>query len=357
MSHRFAASLGAIPAVIAVVSLAPVSLAGQAPSTAASKAKAPAKTTAAANTAAAKPYTVPRTPWGDPDLQGIWNNATSTPLQRPEKFAGKAVLAEDEAEQLEEELARDQNRDNRDGGPEAQVIAGYNEFWMDARRLEFLKDRRSSLIVDPPDGRIPALVPPTPEVAKIRAARAEANARVAAGIPNDPEDFGLAVRCIVRNDAPPHLSALYNNDFQIYQSPGYVAIQPEMIHSARIIPLDGRPHLGNTLRQWQGDARGHWEGSTLVLETTNFRKDEGATYRNANPDTFRLVERFTRVGPDRIDYQFTVSDPTTWTRPWTAMIPWKKADGEIYEYACREGDLDIRHLLQMARKREKAGEK
>jgi hypothetical protein len=345
--------MGALAVVVAATS---PPIAGQAP-TAATKARTPAKTTSAANTAAAKPYTVPRTPWGDPDLRGIWNNATSTPLQRPKEFGDKTVLAEDEAEQVEEELARTQNRDNRDGGAEAQVIQGYNEFWMDGRRLEIVKDRRTSLIVDPPDGRMPPRLSPTPEETTIRAARAEANARVAAGIPNDPEDFGLGVRCVVRNDLPPHLSALYNNNFQIYQSPGYVVIQSEMIHSARIIPTDGRPHLGKTLRQWQGDARGHWEGNVLVVETTNFRKDEGATYQNANPDSFRLVERFTRVGAGRIDYEFTVSDPATWARPWTARIPWKTADGEIYEYACREGDADIFHLLQMARGLEKAGEK
>jgi hypothetical protein len=354
MSRRFLSSMGALAVVVAVMSLVASGQGAQAP-TAAAKAKAPAKTTAESR-AAAKPYAVPHTSWGDPDLQGIWNNATSTPLQRPERFGDKAVLAEDEAEQVEEELAKTQNRDNRAGGPEAQVIAGYNEFWMDARRLELLKDRRTSLIVDPPDGRMPPRLPPTPEVAKIRAARAEAQARVNAGLPNDPEDFSVDVRCITRNDRPPHLSALYNNDFQIYQSPGYVAIQSEMIHSARIVPLDGRPHLANAIRQWQGDTRGHWEGATLVLETTNFRKEEGATYQNANPDSLMIVERFTRVDAGRIDYEFTISDPATWARPWTAMIPWKKADGEIYEYGCREGDLDIFHLLQMARKRDKGGD-
>ena len=351
MSRRFLISLGAL----GVMSLPAVCLAGQTPATAA-KAKAPAKTTTTANTAPAKPYTMPRTAWGDPDSAGNLEQRHQHPLQRPERFGDKSVLAEDEAEQVEEELAKTQNRDNRSGGPEAQVIAGYNEFWMDSRRLELLKDRRTSLIVDPPDGRMPPRLPPTPEVAKIRAARAEAQARVNAGIPNDPEDFSVDVRCITRNDRPPHLSALYNNDFQIYQSPGYVAIQSEMIHSARIIPLDGRPHLTQAIRQWQGDTRGHWEGATLVLETTNFRKEEGATYQNANPDSLKIVERFTRVDADKIDYEFTIADPATWARPWTARIPWKKADGEIYEYACREGDLDIFHLLQMARKREKAGE-
>ena len=348
MRHRFVALLGAVTSVIAVVWLAPVSVAGQSP-TAVARAKAPVNTTAAASA-----YIPPKTPWGDPDLQGIWNNSTGTPLQRPEKFGDRTVLEEAEAEQFEEELAKTQNRDNRDGGAEAQVIQGYNDFWTDPRRRELLKDRRSSLIVDPPDGRIPPLVPPTSEVVKIRAARAEAAVRVAAGRPDDPEDFGLGMRCIVRNDLPPHLSGLYNNNFQIYQSPGYVTIQAEMIHSARIIPVDGRPRPGKDLRQWQGVARGHWQGNTLVVETSNFRKDVGATYRNADPDSFTLVERFTRVGADRIDYEFTVSDPATWTKPWTARVPWKPADGEIYEYACREGDFDIRHLLQMARKLEKA---
>ena len=360
MNHRFVA-LSAAAAVIAVVALVPVSVGGQAPPAstkpaAPAKTATPAKSAAPVNTAAAKPYTVPRTTWGDPDLQGIWNNATSTPLQRPERFGDKSVLADEEAEQFEEELARNQNRDNRDGGPEAQVIAGYNEFWMDSRRLELLKDHRTSLIVDPPDGRIPPRLPPTPEAERARAARAAAQARVNAGMPNDPEDFSVDVRCITRNDRPPHLNALYNNDFQIYQSPGYVAIQAEMIHSARVIPLDGRPHLTNAIRAWQGDTRGHWEGATLVLETTNFKKEEGATYQNANPDSLKIIERFTRLDADHIDYEFTVSDPATWARPWTARIPWKKADGEIYEYACHEGDYDILHLLKMARKMEKAGE-
>jgi hypothetical protein len=338
MSQQFLVSMGALALV----------LNGMTP-TAEAQAKPPPKTTAAA-----KAYAPPKTAWGDPDLEGIWNVSTGTPLQRPEKFGDKAVLAEDEAEQVEEELGKTQNRDNRDGGAEAQVIQGYNDFWTDPRRRELLKDRRSSLIVDPPNGRIPPLVPQTPEVAKVRAARAAANVRVDTGRPNDPEDFGLAMRCVVRNDRPPHLGGLYNNNFQIYQSPGYVVIQAEMIHSARIIPVDGRPRLGKDLRQWQGDARGHWEGATLVVETSNFRKDEGAVYQNANAESFRLVERFTRAGADRIDYEFTVSDPATWTRPWTARVAWKPADGQIYEYACREGDLDIFHLLQMARTLEKA---
>src|SRR5207249_9401918 len=177
------------------------------------------------------------------------------------------------------------------------------------------KDRRTSVIVDPPDGRIRPRIAPTPEAAKIRAARAEADARFVAGLPDDVEDFSLPVRCIIRTDSPPYLPTIYNNDFQIFQSPGYVVISPEMIHSARIIPLDGRPHIGKNLHQWLGDSRGHWEGNTLVVETTNFRTDDGVIFQNANPDTFRITERFSRVDAKTLNYEFTVEDPKTWTRP------------------------------------------
>jgi hypothetical protein len=331
------------------MSLPAVSVAGQAP--------APAAKTAAAKPAA-KPYTQPKTPWGDPDLQGIWNDATSTPLQRPARLGEKGVLAEEEADQFAEELAEDLNRDRRDGGPEADVNRAYNEHWMDATRLEATKDRRTSLIVDPPDGRMPPRVPPTPEAAKIRAARADADARFVAGLPDDVEDFSLPVRCIIRTDSPPYLPTIYNNDFQIFQAPGYVVIAPEMIHSARIIPLDGRPHLGKNLRQWLGNTRGHWDNNTLVIETTNFRTDDGVAFQGANPATYRITERFTRVDADTINYEFTIEDPSTWVRPWTAVIPWTKIDPaeQMYEYACHEDNYDIVHLLAGARTREKRGE-
>jgi hypothetical protein len=344
MRYRFLSSMGALAVVAAVM---PLPAAGQAPATAA-KTAAPARTT--------KPYTQAKTPWGDPDLQGIWNNATSTPMQRPAGVGEKGVLTEQEADQFAEELAENLNRDRRDGGPEADVARAYNEHWMDARRLEAVKDRRTSLIVDPPNGRIPPLVPLTPERIKARDTRAAAGAAFLAGAPTDPEETAPPFRCIIRTDLPPYLPIIYNNDFQIFQSPGFVAIAPEMIHSARIIPLDGRPHLGKTLLQWLGDTRGHWEGNTLVVETTNFRRDTGAVYQNANPDTFKITERFTRVDADRINYEFTVSDPTTWTRPWTAMIPWNKADGQLFEYACHEGNYDMVHLMAGGRKREKEGQ-
>ena len=177
-------------------------------------------------------------------------------------------------------------------------------------------------------------------------------------LPKDVSDMSLPVRCIIRTDSPPYLPTIYNNNFHIFQAPGYVAIAPEMIHSARIIPLDGRPHLGANLHQWLGDTRGRWDGPTLVVETTNFRPEEGVVFQNANPATFRITERFTRVDADTLNYEFTVEDPATWTRPWSARIPWTKIDPDeqMYEYACHEDNYDIVHFLSGARSREKRGE-
>src|SRR6476620_4489492 len=310
------------------------------------KAAAPAKTT------------VPKTPWGDPDLQGVWNDATSTPLQRPNAVGGKDVLSDEEAEDFQQQLEHDLTRDRRDGGADADVNRAYNEHWMDSRRLKIRADRRTSLVVDPPDGRIPPAVPLSSERDKARVARAAANTRFNAGLPDTYMDMSLPVRCIIRTDLVPYLPTIYNNNFQIFQSPGYVVISPEMIHSARVIPLDGRPHIGKNLRQWLGDSRGHWDGNTLVVETTNFRTDDGVIFQNANPETFRITERFSRVDANTINYEFTVADPATWTRPWTAVIPWTKIDPDeqMYEYACHEDNYDIVHFLSGARDRERRGE-
>jgi hypothetical protein len=316
-----------------------------------------AKTPVAKAAPGAKPH-VARTPWGDPDLQGVWNDATSTPLQRPTSVGAKDVLTDEEAASFQEELANDLSRDRRDGGADVDVNRAYNEHWMDSRRLQMTPDHRTSLIVDPPDGRIPPLVPLSPERQKARAARNAANARFNAGLPESYKDFSLPVRCIIRTDSPPYLPTIYNNDFQIFQSPGYVVIAPEMIHSARIIPVDGRAHLNHNLLQWLGDSRGHWERNTLVVETTNFRKDEGVIFQNADPETFRITERFTRVDDHTLNYEFTVEDPHTWTRPWTARIPWTKIDPDeqMYEYACHEDNYDEVHFLVGARDRERKGQ-
>jgi hypothetical protein len=349
MKYRTWISIAGLAAAIAALSL---SAAGQTP-----KAATPTKP-APKPAPATKSWAPPHTPWGDPDLQGVWNDATSTPLQRPTGIKEKDVLSDEEAADFQKDLEYQLTRDRRDGGNAVDVNRAYNEHWMDARRLKITADRRTSLIVDPPDGRIPPTVPLSPEREKARAARAGANARFNAGMPDNYRDFSLPVRCIIRTDSPPYLPTIYNNDFHIFQSPGYVVIAPEMIHSARIIPLDGRPHLNKNLRQWLGDTRGRWEGNTLVIETTNFRTDDGVIFQNANPDTYRIVERFTRVGPYTIDYEFTVSDPTTWTKPWTARIPWTRIDPEeqMYEYACHEDNYDEVHFLSGARSREKKGE-
>ena len=340
MMHRLFVA-AAIPAAL---------LLGQAP-------KPAAKTAKPAASATKRPLA--RTPWGDPDLQGVWNDATSTPLQRPTNVGQKETLSGEEAEDFQEELANDLSRDRRDGGAAVDVNRAYNEHWMDSRRLKITADHRTSLIVDPPDGRIPPLVKLSPERERTRVARNAANARFNAGLPLSYHDMSLPVRCIIRTDSPPYLPTIYNNDFQIFQSPGMVVIAPEMIHSARMIPVDGRPHLGKDLHQWLGDSRGHWDGDTLVVETTNFRKDDGVVFQNADPNTYRITERFTRVDANTLNYEFTVEDPNTWTRPWTAHIPWTKIDPDeqMYEYGCQEDNYDQVHFLVGARAREQRGEK
>ena len=353
MRHRFLTSLSALAVVMVAFWLVTVTVAGQAPTAVAKAAKAKP---------AAKPWTPPRTPWGDPDLQGIYNNATSTPLQRPNQF-DKPVLSEEEADTYQEQL---REKINTDKTPRDQV-GNYNELWFDQKRKELTGDKRTSLIVDPPDGRIPPRVTVTPEQQKQTDATIAANQRFYAGIPNSWLDLEPAIRCIIRTDRPPYLGIIYNNTEQIFQAPGYVAIAAEMIHSSRIIPLDGRPHLGKDLKQWLGDPRGHWEGNTLVVETTNVRKEGTYGYAEggalgeqtgANPETYKITERFTRVDANTLQYEFTISDPQTWTKPWTAMVPWKvmDADYQLYEYACHEDNYDIVHFLSRGRLREKAGE-
>jgi hypothetical protein len=292
-------------------------------------------------------YTPPRTPDGQPDLQGIWTNATVTPLERPAGLGNKQFLTEQEASEFAKQVVEATNADRRDLPPEQDVGRAYNQFWYD-RGNSVVSTRQTSLIVDPPDGRIPAL---TPQGQK----RADEIAQFRISHPADgPENRTLNERCIKWATAgPPMLPRPYNNNYQIVQTPGYVIIVVEMIHDARIIPLDGRPHLPQNVRSWLGDARGHWEGNTLVVETTNFRAD--ATYRNTIPENLHLTERFTRVSPDTIKYEFTVNDPATFTKPWTASIPMTRAAGPVYEYACHEGNYAMEGILAGARAQEKQG--
>jgi hypothetical protein len=296
---------------------------------------------------AAKTWTPPHTPDGQPDLEGIWTSATLTPLERPADLAGKPTLTEKEAEEYEKQLKKQNNRDRRDGSADADLGRAYNEFWYD-RGNKVVGTRRTSLIVDPPDGLIPAL---TPEAQK-RAEAAREHARLHAF--DGPEDRPLAERCLSWATAgPPMLPSAYNNNYHIVQTPGYVTILSEMIHDVRIIPLDGRPHLGGTVRQWMGDARGHWEGNTLVVDTMDFNGK--APFRGSG-QKLHLVERFTRVDRETMLYEFTVDDPTTFTRSWTAQIPMTKTEGPIYEYACQEGNYALRGVLAGARAEEKVTE-
>ena len=290
-------------------------------------------------------WTPPRTADGQPDLQGIWTNATITPLERPADLAGKQVFTEQEAAEYAKQAVQANNADRRDVPPEVDVARAYNQFWYD-RGTTVVSTKQTSLIVDPPDGRIPAL---TPQAQKKAAELAEMRRLHPA---DGPEDRTLNERCIRNNiTGPPMLPGPYNNNYQIVQVPGYVVIVVEMIHDARIIPIDGRPHLPQNVRSWLGDSRGHWEGNTLVVETTNFRPD--ATYRNTVPESLHLTERFTRLNADMIQYEFTVDDPATFTRPWSAAIPMTKAPGPVYEYACHEGNYAMEGILAGARAAEK----
>jgi hypothetical protein len=281
-----------------------------------------------------------RTPWGDPDLQGLWTNATITPFERPAEMSGKPVLTEQEAAEYEKRTNQARDADSRAGGTEADLGRAYNQFWYD-RGTKVVGSRRTSLVVDPADGRVPAL---TPEGQANAEARAAARKRSPA---DGPEDRALAERCILWPTAgPPMLPSGYNNNYQILQTPGYVVILIEMIHDVRIISLDGRPHAPQHIRQWMGDSRGRWDGNTLVVTTTNFT---GKTNFRGASENLRLVERFTRVDADAINYEFTVEDPSSFTKPWTAAIPMTKTDGPIFEYACHEGNYGMTNLLSGAR--------
>ena len=301
-------------------------------------------------------WTPPRTPDGKPDLQGTFTFSTITPLQRPAGLSDKDVLTAEEAAAFEAGENKRLNRDLFDPekgapsvgyAPRAQGgVLSYNDFWYE-RGNKLTEDRRTSLIVDPPDGRIPF-------TAEARARMAERGAKSNTGRVDDYEELSVADRCLLGfNSGPPMISGTYNNNLQIVQTPGYVVIFTEMIHDARIIPVDGRPHLPQNVRSWMGDSRGHWEGDTLVVDTTNFRAD--AAYRNTVPETLHMTERFKRANADTILYEFTVDDPSTFTRPWTAAIPMTKIPGPLYEYACHEGNYAMEGILAGARTQEKEG--
>ena len=328
-TFRFLAALSGLAATVAVVG-------------------AQAQSPAARTSGSPKTWTIERTADGRPDFQGVWANNTVTPLQRPKQWENKKTLTDAEVAKLQKFAARITENDGDAQFGDSFILAvlnqiekptsydpgtgNYNQFWVVERDWH---DRRTSLIVDPPDGKLP---PMTAEGQKRRAAEVEHRKAHAF---EDPEVFPLGERCV--NFGIPRVTAGYNSYIQIVQSPGYVTIMSEMAHDARIIPLDGRPHLDDRVRVWNGDSRAHWDGDTLVIDTTNFSPKSDFM---GSHDNLRLTERLTRVGPAILNYEFTVNDLTVWTAPWTAVIPLKLKNEAIYEYACHEGNDAIPNMLR-----------
>jgi hypothetical protein len=311
----------------------------------------------------AQAWKAPRTPFGQPDLQGVWANNNATPLERPAVLAGRTTLTDEEVTALKkkagelfngegdaafgdqiflsvlESVKAGQSVPHAKARDEFDFGTGdYNSFWI----VDRVWDNRTSLITDPPDGRLP---PMTPQGLKRRDEANAARIRPAEG----PEDRSLGERCITFGT--PSLRAGYNSYYQILQTPGYVVILMEMAHDARIIPLDARPHLPSSVAQWMGDSRGHWEGDTLVVDTTNYAPQG---FQAASSAKLHVVERFTRAGPEYIKYEFTIDDPDTWTRPWSAMIPLRHSPDQLFEYACQEGNSSLEGILRGARADERA---
>ncbi len=315
--------------------------------------------------AAGKIWTPSRTLDGQPDLQGVWANNNATPLERPKELAGREFLTDAEVAALKAKAGELFGGDgdavfgdtffqtvlagaqgSQPAGPHKKApgefdegTGDYNSFWLVSREW----NNRTSLIVDPRDGKLP---PMTPEAQERQRVATAARQVPAAG----PEDRSLSERCITFGS--PRLQAGYNSYFQIFQTSHYVVIAAELIHDARIIPIDGRPHLPPSVRQWLGDSRGHWEGNTLVVDTTNYLPKSFMT----GSEKLHVIERFTRVSSDTIEYEITVNDPATWTKSWTVMMPLKQSHDQIYEYACHEGNSPLVGILAGARAEEKAAE-
>jgi hypothetical protein len=275
-------------------------------------------------------------------IEGTWNFSTLTPLERPAEFNGRAAVTLAEAAQYERQVIERNNADRRDGPADADVARAYNDAWFDrgTRMAVFKGQARTSLVVDPPDGRVPAL---TADAARRQAARAETRREHPA---DGPENRSLAERCLSFNAGPPILPGPYNNYLQIFVFSNYVVIFHEMIHDARIIPTDGRAHAPAGVRKFLGDSVGHWEGPTLVVDTTNFT--DRTNFRGAS-DRLHLVERFTRADAGTLLYDVSIDDPTSFTRPWRVELPMQATDEAIFEYACHEGNEALLGILRGAR--------
>jgi hypothetical protein len=294
----------------------------------------------------AKGWTAPRTPEGHPDFQGVWNFSSLTPLERPAEFAGKPTMTREEAARYEKTVTERNNADRRDGTVDQDVARAYNDAWYDrGTHVAFVNGvAHTSLIVDPPDGHIPAL---TADAQRRQTARAEVRREHPA---DGPEDRSLAERCLGFNAGPPMLPGPYNNYVQLFQFKDHVIIFNEMIHDARVVATDGRPHLSSSLRRYLGDSIGRWDGDTLVVDTTNFT--DKTNFRGAS-DRFHLVERFSRPDPETLLYEFTVEDPSSFAKPWSAAVPMKRTDEQLYEYACHEGNEAMIGILGGARYEDK----
>jgi hypothetical protein len=289
---------------------------------------------------------VARTPWGHPDLQGTWDYRSITPLERPAQYGERQYMTDDEVKALEERARKRMEEPPPDEAPAGTVHAAY---WTDPGR-NVDDDRRTSLIIDPPDGRVPALVDPAAGRGG-RGGRAGGGARPG-GRADSWLDRSLLERCITWGLPTASLPGLYNNNIQIVQSPDHVVIVHEMVHDARVIPLDGRPRVtGTAMRNYLGESRARFDGDTLVVETTNFGTK--TNYRGANVN-LKLTERYRRVNENRVELLLTVEDPTVWTKPWTVKLGMRPSEGPLVEYACHEGNYGLRNILEVARDEEKA---
>ena len=289
---------------------------------------------------------VPRTAWGTPDLQGIWDFRTITPLQRPEDLGDQEFLTEEEASQREQ-AAVERNETLLNAPPRTaesgQNVGAYNNFWMD-RGTTVVGTRRTSLIIDPPNGRLPEMT----EAGQQRAAAGRGS--FSDDLAGSYVDLSNADRCIMGfNAGPPILPGGYNQNMQLFQTPDHVVVLNEMVHNARVIPLDGTSRLGDRIPQWSGDSRGYWEGDTLVIETSGFNDPSYQRRWRGASQNMKLVVRLTRVDADTLEYRLTVTDPETWSSPWTASVPMQRTDVPMYEYACHEGNYGLYNILAGAR--------
>jgi len=338
MRHRSLASFGVLSIATAVMVVATHTVAGQAPAPAPAKPAAPA---------AAKKYTAPRTPDGQPDLQGYWTNSTYVPLERPDKVTKTYYSEQEFAELVKNAAARE--AEQTEPGTVADVHYDFTQFGLDRSQSAFVKsDLRTSMIVDPPSGKMPPLSTEGQKRAADRAAERRRMGATTDAVQNMP----VGTRCLIMaGSGPPMMNAGYNSNYQIVQGQGYVMILVEMIHDARIIPIEGRQAaLPDNMRQWMGDSRGHWDGDTLVIETTNLN---GKNPFRGSSEKMKVTERLWRIDANTLGYRFTIDDPGTWTAPWSAEAPMTKSVGPIFEHACHEGNYGVRNTLAGARREEK----